>query len=263
VQTDRTGLRSCSAARPFVIATVGINIVANFISPAFDFSNVKPQEDPAVGALDRRLSLGAAYPVETGTYNAHAIDYNLGMLGALIEAAVRRADRGLYFVAKQRVGWTTYTRSPTGRLRSREVQPNAIWSGDDASRVPAVLAAYPHRLVVARHRVSPTTRGSRMRLGFASSGTLERVAFIRTWTGTGHLKGWHLAGRMSGAEAVSRPARSRRHRGRGTAEGGELTGEAAAETGMTLVKVIQPQHLRAMDPLSPASPGSKRAWLPG
>ena len=28
----------------FVIATVGINIVANFISPAFDFSNVRPQK---------------------------------------------------------------------------------------------------------------------------------------------------------------------------------------------------------------------------
>ena len=28
----------------FVIATVGINIVANFISPAFDFSNVNPKK---------------------------------------------------------------------------------------------------------------------------------------------------------------------------------------------------------------------------
>ena len=28
----------------FVTATVGINIVANFISPAFDFSNVSPQK---------------------------------------------------------------------------------------------------------------------------------------------------------------------------------------------------------------------------
>ena len=28
----------------FVVATIGINIVANFISPAFDFSNVSPQK---------------------------------------------------------------------------------------------------------------------------------------------------------------------------------------------------------------------------
>jgi nucleobase:cation symporter-1, NCS1 family len=28
----------------FVIATVGMNIVANFISPAFDFSNVNPKQ---------------------------------------------------------------------------------------------------------------------------------------------------------------------------------------------------------------------------
>jgi NCS1 family nucleobase:cation symporter-1 len=30
-------------ALTFMIATVGINIVANFVSPAFDFSNVNPQ----------------------------------------------------------------------------------------------------------------------------------------------------------------------------------------------------------------------------
>ena len=31
-------------ALTFMIATIGINIVANFISPAFDFSNVNPQK---------------------------------------------------------------------------------------------------------------------------------------------------------------------------------------------------------------------------
>ena len=31
-------------ALTFTIATIGINIVANFISPAFDFSNVSPQK---------------------------------------------------------------------------------------------------------------------------------------------------------------------------------------------------------------------------
>ena len=31
-------------ALTFMIATVGINIVANFVSPAFDFSNVSPQK---------------------------------------------------------------------------------------------------------------------------------------------------------------------------------------------------------------------------
>ena len=30
-------------ALTFMIATIGINIVANFVSPAFDFSNVAPQ----------------------------------------------------------------------------------------------------------------------------------------------------------------------------------------------------------------------------
>ena len=33
------------AALTFAVATLGINVVANFVSPAFDFSNVFPQQD--------------------------------------------------------------------------------------------------------------------------------------------------------------------------------------------------------------------------
>ena len=38
------GVRFILGALTFATATVGINIVANFISPAFDFSHVAPQK---------------------------------------------------------------------------------------------------------------------------------------------------------------------------------------------------------------------------
>ncbi len=35
-----------------ITATIGINIVANFVSPAFDFSNCAPQKSASVPARD-------------------------------------------------------------------------------------------------------------------------------------------------------------------------------------------------------------------
>ena len=55
----------------FVTATVGINIVANFISPAFDFSNVNPQKiSLADRRHDRRGRLGDPHARGTGTTTA-------------------------------------------------------------------------------------------------------------------------------------------------------------------------------------------------
>ena len=52
-------------ALTFMIATIGINIVANFVSPAFDFSNVAPQQDQlAHRRHDRRGRLGLHHALE-------------------------------------------------------------------------------------------------------------------------------------------------------------------------------------------------------
>ena len=39
-----SGFITVLGALTFIFATVGINIVANFVAPAFDFSNVSPQK---------------------------------------------------------------------------------------------------------------------------------------------------------------------------------------------------------------------------
>lgn len=68
----------------FVIATVGINIVANFISPAFDFSNVSPQKISwRMGGMI--AAVGSVLLTPWNWYdNPEAIFWTLGILGALI-----------------------------------------------------------------------------------------------------------------------------------------------------------------------------------
>jgi NCS1 family nucleobase:cation symporter-1 len=71
-------------ALTFTTATIGINIVANFISPAFDFSNVSPQKISwRMGGMI--AAVGSVILTPWNWYdNADAIQYTLGVLGALI-----------------------------------------------------------------------------------------------------------------------------------------------------------------------------------
>lgn len=71
-------------ALTFTTATIGINIVANFISPAFDFSNVSPQRISwRMGGMI--AAVGSVILTPWNWYaNDDAIQYTLGVLGALI-----------------------------------------------------------------------------------------------------------------------------------------------------------------------------------
>ncbi|WP_270354489.1 NCS1 family nucleobase:cation symporter-1 [Microbacterium testaceum] len=87
----------------FVTATVGINIVANFISPAFDFSNVAPKKISwrAGGMI---AAVGSTFLMPWNWYsNSDAIHYSLGVLGALIGPLFGILIAGYYFAARQRV----------------------------------------------------------------------------------------------------------------------------------------------------------------
>lgn len=87
----------------FVTATVGINIVANFISPAFDFSNVAPHKISwrAGGMI---AAVGSVVLLPWNWYNnADAIHYTLGVLGALIGPLFGILIAGYYVAARQRV----------------------------------------------------------------------------------------------------------------------------------------------------------------
>jgi nucleobase:cation symporter-1, NCS1 family len=112
----------------FVTATVGINIVANFISPAFDFSNVNPQKISwRTGGMI--AAVGSVILTPWNWYNnSEAIQYSLGILGSLIGPLFGILIAGYYLAAKQRISVDDmYTLSPTGRYWYRNGwNPNAV-----------------------------------------------------------------------------------------------------------------------------------------
>ncbi|MBZ5740066.1 NCS1 family nucleobase:cation symporter-1 [Nocardioides mangrovi] len=87
----------------FVTATVGINIVANFISPAFDFSHVNPQKISwrAGGMI---AAVGSVLLTPWNWYdNPDAIFWTLGLLGALIGPLFGILIADFYLVRHQKV----------------------------------------------------------------------------------------------------------------------------------------------------------------
>ena len=112
----------------FVIATIGINIVANFISPAFDFSNVNPKKISwRMGGMI--AAVGSVLLTPWNWYDSdEGILFTLGILGALIGPLFGILIAGYYLISKQRV-WVDdmYTMSPTGRYWFRNgYNPNAV-----------------------------------------------------------------------------------------------------------------------------------------
>jgi nucleobase:cation symporter-1, NCS1 family len=90
-------------ALTFTIATIGINIVANFISPAFDFSNVSPQRISwrAGGMI---AAVGSVLITPWNLYNnPEVIHYTLEVLGAFIGPLFGVLIADYYLVKKQRI----------------------------------------------------------------------------------------------------------------------------------------------------------------
>ncbi|WP_028937070.1 NCS1 family nucleobase:cation symporter-1 [Pseudonocardia spinosispora] len=128
-------------ALTFTIATIGINIVANFISPAFDFSNANPQRISwrAGGMI---AAVGSVLITPWNLYNSpEVIHYTLETLGAFIGPLFGVLIADYYLVRKQKVVVDDlFTMSPTGRYFYRKgYHPQAII----ATVVGAVLAVIP------------------------------------------------------------------------------------------------------------------------
>lgn len=103
-------------ALTFMIATVGINIVANFISPAFDFSNVNPQKISwRMGGMI--AAVGSVLITPWNLYNSpDTIHYTLDTLGCFIGPLYGVLIADYYLVKKQRVVVDDlYTMEKTGR----------------------------------------------------------------------------------------------------------------------------------------------------
>jgi nucleobase:cation symporter-1, NCS1 family len=128
VQRIDSGFAILLGGLTFVIATIGINIVANFISPAFDFSNVNPKRISwRMGGMI--AAVGSVLLTPWNWYSSDAgILYTLGILGGLIGPLFGVLIAGYYLVSKQRV-WVDdmFVMTETGRYWfTRGVNPNAV-----------------------------------------------------------------------------------------------------------------------------------------
>lgn len=128
-------------ALTFTIATIGINIVANFISPAFDFSNVSPQKISwRMGGMI--AAVGSVLITPWNLYsNPEVIHYTLETLGAFIGPLFGVLIADYYLVRKQQIAVDDlFTMSKTANYwYSKGYNPVAVV----ATLVGAVLAVIP------------------------------------------------------------------------------------------------------------------------
>jgi NCS1 family nucleobase:cation symporter-1 len=112
----------------FVIATIGINIVANFISPAFDFSHVNPQKISwRTGGMI--AAVGSVLVTPWNWYaNDDAIFWTLGLLGALIGPLFGILIADYYLIRNQKIIVDDlYTLDPTGTYwYTKGYNPSAV-----------------------------------------------------------------------------------------------------------------------------------------
>jgi NCS1 family nucleobase:cation symporter-1 len=153
----------------FVIATVGINIVANFIAPAFDFSNVAPQRISwrAGGMI---AAVGSVLLTPWNWYDsAEGIRVTLGVLGSLIGPLFGILIAGYYLASRQRIAVDDlYSMAPTGRYWFRNgYNPNAV--------IAVVVSGVPAILLTLFASVGDYGWFIGCALGFLSFAALERA----------------------------------------------------------------------------------------
>ena len=125
-------------ALTFTIATIGINIVANFVSPAFDFSNVAPRliSWRAGGML---AAVASVFITPWNLFNNPAvIHYTLDVLGSFIGPLYGVLVVDYYLVKRQKIVLDDlYTVEPNGSYWYR----NGVNYRAVAALLPAALIA--------------------------------------------------------------------------------------------------------------------------
>ena len=168
----------------FVIATIGINIVANFISPAFDFSNVNPKKISwRMGGMI--AAVGSVLLTPWNWYNNDdAIHYTLGILGALIGPLFGVLIAGFYIGSQQRI-WVDdmFTMDTKARYWFRNgYNPNAV-AATLIGGLPAIISVVLPKLLVDLGVVAETSNATVIGnfswflgcgLGYAAFTLLER-----------------------------------------------------------------------------------------
>jgi NCS1 family nucleobase:cation symporter-1 len=126
------------AALTFTTATIGINIVANFVSPAFDFSHVNPQKISwRTGGMI--AAVGSVLITPWNLYKSpETIHYTLDTLGAFIGPLFGVLIAHYYLVQKQKVVIDDlFSMDEKGVYHyTKGFNPSAVW----ATAVAAVVA---------------------------------------------------------------------------------------------------------------------------
>jgi len=138
-------------ALTFTLATMGINIVANFVPPAFDFSNTFPQKISwRMGGMI--AAVGSIFITPWNIYNSpQVIHYTLDILGAFIGPLFGILITDYYLVRRQKVDVDAlYSMSTTGPYWYRGgVNPKAVLALVPAAGFAVLTVLLPPLSVVA------------------------------------------------------------------------------------------------------------------
>ncbi|WP_419996678.1 NCS1 family nucleobase:cation symporter-1 [Streptomyces boninensis] len=133
------------AALTFAIATMGVNIVANFVSPAYDLANVWPQKITfKVGGMISTVAALLVTPWNLYS-NPDVVNYFLGGLGAFLGPLFGIMMVDYFWVKRERIDVDElFNAAPGSRYYYRGgVNPKALWAFVPSAAVAAVLALAP------------------------------------------------------------------------------------------------------------------------
>ncbi|WP_423839582.1 NCS1 family nucleobase:cation symporter-1 [Vibrio mytili] len=138
-----SGLITVLGALTFIFATVGINIVANFVAPAFDFSNVSPQKISfKMGGFV--AAFGSILLTPWNLFNnPEVIHYTVDVLAAMIGPLYGIIIVDYFIVKKGDIHVPSlYTESPQGQYWYKNgVNMNSVYALVIAS-IAAIIATF-------------------------------------------------------------------------------------------------------------------------
>lgn len=138
-----SGLITVLGALTFIFATVGINIVANFVAPAFDFSNVSPQKISfKMGGFV--AAFGSILLTPWNLFNnPEVIHYTVDVLAAMIGPLYGIIIVDYFIVKKGQIDVPSlYTESPQGQYWYKNgVNMNSVYALVIAS-VAAIITTF-------------------------------------------------------------------------------------------------------------------------
>ncbi|MCD7437738.1 NCS1 family nucleobase:cation symporter-1 [Streptomyces lincolnensis] len=131
-------------ALTFAIATMGVNIVANFVSPAYDLANVWPQKITfKVGGMISTVVALLVTPWNLFS-NPTVVNYFLGGLGAFLGPLFGVIMVDYYLVKQGRINVDDLFKAEPGSpyYYRKGVNPKALWAFLPSAAVAAVLALW-------------------------------------------------------------------------------------------------------------------------